>query len=451
MQIHNSSAHNLTKCESFSHLSPQAQEALQSLKKIKNFGCEKTNDLLDVKKSTSDNINNLLNIPGTKVDQVSKHLPQNEFIGTQNFSFLQNSKQLLAFKSSKVLDDLTPDFSDALSSERKQISETEQNQQFFQKQLKLIQNLQIKQSQNTNTINKGFIRKSYQEKENKLNLNQKKNYQQNRLSDLISKEINKNTITESKNNLRKNSYTSQNTHNSSQTKCNLSIQQDYLYQKAIFQQEKLKTYIEKGQIMNNIKEMKECTFNPRINQKSKIDNTSTFFERQNIWMRKKNDKISEQVEIQKEKAIRECTFSPNQKDNSNTRVNSCDVYYRNLQWQNKLNRKKQQLRNSMIDLKNNDRKTTKIQMQRSNSTQLINQQTDLRQLLEIQFKLDAPKFMKSITTTNQGSETTITPNSQCGYSELGKRKNSIEQIEQKYKLLYDLVHNVTKNPSKKKK
>lgn len=44
--------------------------------------------------------------------------------------------------------------------------------------------------------------------------------------------------------------------------------------------------------MNNVKEMKECTFNPKINNKSKIINSSTFFDRQNTWMRKKNDKIS---------------------------------------------------------------------------------------------------------------------------------------------------------------
>ncbi|CAD8050279.1 unnamed protein product [Paramecium sonneborni] len=446
MQIHTSSAHTLKKCEQFQHLSPQAQEALQSLKKIRNFGCEKASDLLDVKKITSDNIDYL-----SKIGQVVKHLPQNEFLGSQNFSFIQNSKQLLPFKNSIVQDDPTPNFSEAISSERKQISETQQNQQFFQKQLKLIQNLQIKLSQDSNKVNKGFIKKFKQEKENKLNPYQKKNYQQNRLSDLISNEIKKNVLANSTNNIRKNSQTSLNTHNTSQTKSNLSLQQDYLYQKAIFQQEKFKTYIEKGQIINNIKEMKECTFNPRINQKSKIINESTFLERQNIWMRKKNDKISEQLEIQQEKAIKECTFSPNWRDNSNTRINSCDVYNRNLQWQNKINRKKQQLRNSMIDFKNNERKNSKIQIQRSNSTQLINQQTDLRQLLEIQFKLNPPKYIKSVTPTHQVTETTVTPNSQCGYSELGKRKNSILQIEQKYKLLFDFAHNVSKNPSKKKK
>ncbi|CAD8054248.1 unnamed protein product [Paramecium primaurelia] len=449
MQIHTSSAHTISKCESFQHLSPQAQEALLSLKKIRNFGCEKTSDLIDVKKITTNNLDNLSNMPEVIIDQVVKHPPQNEFMGSQNFSFIQNSKQLLAFKNSIVPDDPTPDFSDALSSDRIQICETAQNQQYFQKQLRLMQTLQ---SKDLNQVNK-YIRKPTQEKENKINHNQKNNYHQNRLSDLISKEITKNTQPQSSNNIRKNSHTSINTHNTSQTKCNLSTQQDYLYQKAIFQQEKLKTFIEKGQIMNNVKEMKECTFNPKINQKSKIINSSTFFDRQNTWMRKKNDKISLQVEIQKEKATRECTFSPNYKDNSNVRINSCDVYYRNLQWQNKMNRKKQQMRNSMIDFNNHDIKnnSSKMQIQRSNSTQTINQQTDLKQLLEIQFKQDVPKYMKSNTPTHQATETTITPNSQCGYMELGKRKNSLEQIEQKYKLLYDLVQSVTKNSSKKKK
>ncbi|CAD8134641.1 unnamed protein product [Paramecium octaurelia] len=449
MQIHTSSAHTISKCESFQHLSPQAQEALLSLKKIRNIGCEKKSDLIDVKKITTNNHDNPSNVSEVHMEQVVKHPPQNEFMGSQNFSFIQNSKQLLAFRSSLAPDDPTPDFSDALSSERKQICETAQNQQFFPKQLKPMQTLQ---SQDLNQLNK-YIKKPTQEKENKINHLSKNNYHLNRLSDLISKEITKNNQPQTSNNIRKNSHTSINTHNTSQTKCNISTQQDYLYQKAIFQQEKLKTFIEKGQIMNNVKEMKECTFNPKINQKSKIINSSNFFDRQNSWMRKKNDKISQQVEIQKEKATRECTFSPNYRDNSNVRINSCDVYYRNLQWQNKMNRKKQQMRNSMIDFNNHDIKnsSSKMQMQRSNSTQMIHSQTDLKQLLEIQLKFDAPKYIKSVTPTHQATETTITPNSQCGYMELGKRKNSIEQIEQKYKMLYDLVQSVSKNPSKKKK
>ncbi|CAD8143917.1 unnamed protein product [Paramecium pentaurelia] len=445
MQIDTSSNHILDKCESFKHLSPQAQEALLSLKKIKNIGYEQTNDLININVTTNNHDNPSI-ISESIVEKIIRQSPKNEFMGSQNFSFIQNSKQLLAFKNSVVLDDPTPDFSDALSSDRNKLSEITQNQQFFQKQINLIQNQQIKQSQNQIKENKCFIRKFTQEKENMLNHNQIKNYQINRLSDLISKEIKKNTLTSSSNNIRKNSYTSLNTHCSSQTKYQQLNQQDYLYKKAIIKQEKLKTFIEQGQIINNIKEMQECTFNPKINKKPKIINSSTFFERQNIWMRKKNDKISQQIEIQKEKATKECTFIPNLKDDDNNKINSQHIYYKDLLQQNKLNGKKQNFRNSMIDLNKNDlqNNTCKQQIQRSNSTQIINQQTDLKQLLEIQLKVDGIKNVQCITPNNQATKTTIIPNSQCGYLDLKKRKNSIEQIEQKYKLLYDLVNNVTK-------
>ncbi|CAD8045794.1 unnamed protein product [Paramecium primaurelia] len=445
MQIDTQFNHILNKCESFKHLSPQAQEALLSLKKIKNFGYEQTNNLININVTTNNHDNSSI-ISESIVDKIIRHSPKNEFMGSQNFSFIQNSKQLLALKNSVVLDDPTPDFSDALSSDRNKLSEITQNQKLFQKQIKLIQNQQIKQSQNQIKENKCFIRKSTKEKENMLNYNQKKNYQINRLSDLISKEIKKNTLTQSSNNIRKNSYTSLNTHCSSQTKYQQLNQQDYLYKKAIIKQEKLKTLIEQGQTINNLKEMQECTFNPKINKKSKIINSSTFFERQNIWMRKKNDKISQQIEIQKEKATKECTFIPNLKDDGNYKINSCDIYYNDLQQQNKLNGKKQNFQNSMIDLNKNDLQDNpyKQQIQRSNSTQIINQQTDLKQLLEIQLKVNGIKNVKCITPNNQDTKKTTIPNTQCGYLDLKKRKNSIEQIEQKYKLLYDLVNNVTK-------
>ncbi|CAK72450.1 unnamed protein product (macronuclear) [Paramecium tetraurelia] len=454
MQIHTSSAHTLGQCESFKHLSPQAKEALLSLKKIKNFGFEQPDDLANVKAITTNNHDNPSALTESIVDQVVRHPSQNEFMGSQNFSFIYNSKSLLAFKNSVVLDDPTPDFSDALSSEREHINETLQNQQLIQKQLKLFSNLQVKQPKDRIQENKGFIKKFTQEKENMLNQNTKKNYQLNRLSDLISKEIKKNILTPTSNNVRKTSYTSLNTQHSSQTKFSLQTQQDYLFKKAICLQEKQKTFIDQGQLINTTKEMKECTFNPKINQKSKVAHSSSFFERQSTWMRKKNDKITQQVEIQKEKATKECTFSPNLRDTSNNRIDSCDVYYRNLQWEKKFNKKKQHFRNSMMDLHKNDlqNSTSKLQLQRSNSTQIINQQTDMKQLLEIQLKVDdAPKYLKCLTPTYQTTGTITTPNSQSGYLDLGKRKNSIEQIEQKYKLLYDLVNYGNKNTSKKKK
>ncbi|CAD8191081.1 unnamed protein product [Paramecium pentaurelia] len=470
MLINKLSDHPNSQSGSFVHLSPQAYEALQTLEQIKKNNMLQQNSQI-VRRVSSQYIQQTQNNYQHSSNQVlaSPIQPRKEFQTNSSLSFIkgalqsnrtnkqetegshkpssQTERQISQQQTLGKSDEPTPFFRDTLSSDRNKCNQTSLSQYLakhqFQQQYKYInEELQAFKQQVENdvlieTVITKFESPKDISKNSQLFLDQSQKENQSPTTKLMmKKKLILNQILSLDNQIKimedeeakialdpQKSKLKQNTNQSSQ---NNQIVES-LYERAQKKNSNFKKLFEETLINKNQEEMRECTFIPKINKQNISGN---FMERLDDWVKRKNQKITQQQEQSQERIMKECTFSPLNKHLSKTNLNHTAVYYRNQEWQNRLNLKKQKLKaqNSLIQISaKKEQNTPKKIKQRSSSSQ---------------YQIDLAKILQS---TNSQNTTKRLKNQSPFHTEihiLNAQNKKIENIDMKYLQLCDIANRI---------
>ncbi|CAD8095803.1 unnamed protein product [Paramecium sonneborni] len=474
MLIDKLSDHQISQSGSFAYLSPQAYEALQTLEQIKNNNMLQQNSQI-VRRVSSQYIQQSQNNSqrSTSQLQASPIQQRKDFQTNQSLSFIkgalqsnrtnkqetegshqpssQTERQISQQQTLGKSDEPTPFFRDTLSSDRNnKCNQTSLSQYLtkhqFQQQFKYInEELQaFKQQVENDVLIETVITKFESPKDNSKNSHlfadqsQKENLSPTTKL-MMKKKMILNQILSLDNQIKimedeetkialdpQKERKKQNTNSSSQ---NNQIFES-LYHRAQKKQQNFKKLFEESNINKNQQEMKECTFIPKIKKQNISGN---FMERLDDWVKRKNKKIIQQQEQSQERIMRECTFSPlNNKNLSKTNLNHTAVYQRNLEWQNRLNIKKQKLKvqNSLIQMSAKKEQSTPQKIyKRSSSSQY---QIDLAKILQSTNSQNTTKRLKNQSPFHTEIQSSI----------LNASNKKIENIDMKYLQLCEIANRI---------
>ncbi|CAK89596.1 unnamed protein product (macronuclear) [Paramecium tetraurelia] len=472
MLINKLSDHPNSQSGSFVHLSPQAYEALQTLEQIKKNNMLQQNSQI-VRRVSSQYVQQPQNnyqhsshealaspIHPRKESQTNSSLSFIKGALQSNRTFKQETegshkpssqteRQISQQQTLGKSDEPTPFFRDTLSSDRNKCNQTSLSQYLakhqFQQQFKYInEELQaFKQQVENDVLIETVITKFESPKDisenSQLLVDQSQKENQSPTTKLMmKKKLILNQILSLDNQIKimedeetkialdpQKSRKKQNTSQSSQ---NQQIVES-LYERAQKKQSNFKKLFEETQVHKNQEEMKECTFIPKIN---KQNISGKFMERLDDWVKRKNQKITQQQEQSQERIMKECTFSPLNKQLSKTNLNHTAVYYRNQEWQNRLNIKKQKLKaqNSLIQMSaKKEQNTPKKINKRSSSSQY---QIDLAKILQSTNSQNTTKRVKHQSPFHTEIQSGI----------LNASNKKIENIDMKYLQLCEIANRI---------
>ncbi|CAD8180854.1 unnamed protein product [Paramecium pentaurelia] len=472
MLINKQSDHPNSQSGSFVHLSPQAYEALQTLEQIKKNNILQQNSQI-VRRVSSQYIQQ----PQNNYQRTSSQLQaspiqqKKDFQTNSSLSFIkgalqsnrtnkmetegshkpnsQTERQISQQQTLGKSDEPTPFFRDTLSSDRNKCNQTSLSQYLakhqFQQQFKYInEELQaFKQQVENDVLIETVITKFESPKDNSKNSqffadqSQKENQspttklmlkKKTILNQILSLDNQIKIMEDEETMIALDPQKSKKKSNTIQSSSNQQIVES-LYERAQKKQSNFQKLFEETQINKTQNELKECTFIPKINKQNISGN---FMERLDDWVQRKNKKITQQQEQSQERIMRECTFSPINKQLSKSNLSHTAVYYRNQEWQNRVNLKKQKMKaqNSLIQMSaKKEQSTPKKINKRSNSSQY---QIDLAKILQSTNSQNTTKRVKHQSPFHTEMQSGI----------LNASNKKIENIDMKYLQLCEMANRI---------